>query len=148
MPFAVRALVVMCFLLISKAWAAPQVRDPFEHRFVMIQSNLLISGRQAEVFEGKPLLQSPGVTAAHLMDALRFSVCPIGDEQQDVRLHRIETFGMFVRLIALSEGKRLEVPSTINTNQYLGLRVLQACEQGRYQRVLEAALGLVDQPDA
>ncbi|SFX70365.1 hypothetical protein [Marinospirillum alkaliphilum] len=118
--------------------------NPLEHRMVMIQSRLMLTSEQESFFEGKELQQSFRVVAKNLLQAMEHSVCPLGEAQQQVRLNRIETFGIFMRLVALAENASFSPPDSLPANQYMGLRLLNACEEGQHQRVLEAALALTD----
>lgn len=118
--------------------------NPLDHRLTMIQSRLMLLTGQEAFFEGQPLQQSARVASSNLISAMEHSICPLGDDQQQVRLQRIETFGLFMRLIALAEDAQFTPPDTLPLNQYYGLRLLQSCKQGQHDRLLEAALELVD----
>lgn len=118
--------------------------NPLEHRMVMIQSRLMLTAEQEAFFDGKELQQSFRVVANNLLQAMEHSICPLGEAQQQVRLQRIETFGIFMRLVALAENVDFSLPDSLPANQYMGLRLLNACEAGQHNRILEAALELVD----
>lgn len=145
----------MCLLLLgmislttlatpTSASTASTPFNPLDHRMTMIQSRLMLVSGHEQLFEGQPLQQSARVASSNLISAMEHSICPLGDDQQLVRLQRIETFGLFLRLIALAEGAQFDPPSSLPANQYYGLRLLQSCQQGQHDRLLEAALELVD----
>ena len=143
-------LLLLASLLItyaSSSFASSQpegFHDPLEHRLTLIQSRLMLTREHFNYFEDLNLVQSPAVEAQHLIRALQYSVCPLDQDQQQVRLNRIETFGIFLRLVALAEGVEFELPSEVPANHFMGLRLLKACQDGRHNRVLEAALQLID----
>lgn len=118
--------------------------NPLDHRMTMIQSRLMLVSGHEQLFEDQPLQQSARVASSNLLRAMEFSLCPLDEDQKQVRLQRIETFGLFLRLIALAEGAQFDPPSSLPPNQYYGLRLLQSCQQGQHDRLLEAALELVD----
>ena len=117
--------------------------SPLDHRMTMIQSHLMLLSGQEAFFEGQPLQQSARVASSNLISTMEHSICPLGDDQQQVCLQRIETFGLFMRLIALAEDAQFTPPDTLPP-KYFGLRLLQSCQQGQHDRLLEAALELVD----
>ncbi|MBE0506155.1 MAG: hypothetical protein IBX50_05465 [Marinospirillum sp.] len=131
-------------LTTSQQAAASTQFNPLDHRMTMIQSRLMLLTGQEAFFEGQLLQQSARVASSNLISAMEHSICPLGDDQQQVRLQRIETFGLFLRLIALAEDAQFTPPDTLPPNQYYGLRLLQSCKQGQHDRLLEAALELVD----
>lgn len=142
-------LALLCWIhLPSTSLASSQPEaffDPLEHRVTLIQSRLMMTREHFSYFDDRNLQQSAAVESSHLIRALQYSLCPLGDAQQGVSLHRIETFGIFLRLLVLAEQVELPLPDSVPANQYMGLRLLKACEDGQHYRVLEAALELVDE---
>lgn len=144
-------LAVVLIVFSSSSMASTQseeFHDPLEHRLTMIKSRLMMTREHFAYFDGLDLQQSASVEANHLIRALQYSLCPLGEDQQQVRLHRVETFGIFLRLVALAENWQPDLPASVPANQFMGLRLLKACEQGQHYRVLEAALQLVDSEKA
>lgn len=131
----------------STSLASSQPDDffaPLEHRLTLIKSRLMMTREHFSYFNDRNLQQSASVEANNLIRALQYSLCPLGDAQQDVRLNRIETFGIFLRMLLLAEQVEVELPKSVPANQFMGLKLLNACEQGQHYRVLEAALELAD----
>ncbi|SFC26617.1 hypothetical protein SAMN05660443_1983 [Marinospirillum celere] len=141
-------LLALCLLAFSSTSIASTqsegFHDPLEHRLTLIKSRLMMTREHFAYFDGFELQQSASVEANNLIRALQYSLCPLNDDQQQVRLHRIETFGIFLRMVSLAEGWRPELPESVPANQFMGLRLLKACQDGQHYRVLEAALELVD----
>lgn len=142
-------LLALCLIAFSSTSSASsqseEFLDPLSHRLTMIKSRLMMTREHFSYFEDQNLQQSPSVEANSLIRALQFSLCPLGDDQQQVRLHRIETFGIFLRMVVLAEQVEIEIPASVPANQFMGLKLLKACEDGQHYRVLEAALELVDE---
>ena len=145
----IRLLLLVSLLFVfassSKASSQPEAfHDPLEHRVTLIKSRLMMTREHFAYFDNLNLVQSASVEANHLIRALQYSLCPLGEDQQQVRLNRIETFGIFLRLVSLAEGVEFDLPTEVPANQFMGLRLLKACEAGQHYRVLEAALSLID----
>jgi len=141
-------LVIFCLMTLPSTSLASnqpdEFFDPLEHRLTLIKSRLMMTRDHFSYFNDRNLQQSASVEANSLLRALQYSLCPLGNDQQEVRLHRIETFGIFLRMVVLAEGIEIDIPTSVPANQFMGLRLLKACEDGQHYRVLEAALELVD----
>ncbi|WP_114417012.1 hypothetical protein [Marinospirillum perlucidum] len=135
-------LVVFSGLAVSSS--GEDFVDPLQHRITLIKSRLMMTREHQAIFPDQAINQSSAVAATRLIDAMQFSLCPLDDAREQIRLHRIETFGIFLRLIAMSEEVSLDIPEQLPGNQTAGLLLLRACQQGRHERLLEAALELVD----